>query len=231
MRAWRTRGIAAFVAYFLVSSYLPLAWNEALAPFRLFDLTSLGTYGGAAVGVLVYELFAYVWHRSMHASTALWRAFHQMHHSAERLDTFGAFWFSPLDMIGWTALFSLVLTLVVGVTPQAATAVMLAVSFMSIFQHANIRTPTWLGYLIQRPEAHSRHHGRGIHAGNYADLPLVDIVFGTFHNPDEFMPQQGFYDGASHRLRDMLALRDVSQPDDLSRARHGKPAYIRSERA
>jgi sterol desaturase/sphingolipid hydroxylase (fatty acid hydroxylase superfamily) len=205
--------------------------ERALARFQLFDLTSIGTYAGAAVGVLVYELFAYVWHRSMHASTALYRAFHHMHHSAERLDTFGAFWFSPLDMIGWTALFSLALTLVAGLAPQAATAVMLAVSFMSIFQHANIRTPSWLGYLIQRPEAHSRHHARGIHAGNYAELPLVDIVFRTFHNPDDFMPQQGFYDGASDRLRVMLAWRDVAHPDDLPRARAGKPAYIRSENA
>ena len=43
-----------------------------------------------------------------------------MHHSAERLDTWGAFWFSPLDMVGWTAVFSLSLTLV-GLTPEAVT--------------------------------------------------------------------------------------------------------------
>ncbi|MCK7498219.1 MAG: hypothetical protein MZW92_51875 [Comamonadaceae bacterium] len=31
-----------------------------------------------------------------------------------RIDSFGAFWFSPLDMVGWTVLFSLCLTLGVG---------------------------------------------------------------------------------------------------------------------
>ena len=46
---------------------------------------------------------------------------HQWHHSAERLDTWGAFWFSPLDMVGWTALFSLALTLV-GLSPAAVFA-------------------------------------------------------------------------------------------------------------
>ena len=40
--------------------------------------------------MLAYEAGTYVWHRSMHSSNALWRIFHQMHHSAERIDSFGA---------------------------------------------------------------------------------------------------------------------------------------------
>ena len=78
-----------------VSSYLPLLWSEQLARFQLLDLTALGTWGGAVVGLLVYEAGVYFWHRTMHGSDRLWRVFHQMHHSAERLDTYGAFWFSP----------------------------------------------------------------------------------------------------------------------------------------
>ena len=125
----------------------------------------------------------YGWHRSMHNSTVLWRGFHQMHHSAERLDTYGAFWFSPLDMVGWTALSSLCLTVIVGLSPQATTMVLYITTFLSIFQHANIRTPRWLGYIVQRPESHSVHHQRGLHAFNYSDLPLFDLLFGTFRNP------------------------------------------------
>jgi sterol desaturase/sphingolipid hydroxylase (fatty acid hydroxylase superfamily) len=208
---WRARGIAAFLAYMLLSSYLPLLWSEPLARFQLFDLTGLGTWGGAIAGLLVYEAGAYVYHRGMHASKLLWRSFHQMHHSAERLDTYGAFWFSPLDMVGWTALASLALTLI-GLTPQAATLVLYVVTFLGVFQHTNIRTPQWLGYLVQRPESHSRHHARGVHAGNYADLPLFDLLFGSFHNPREFVAEQGFYDGASTRVPAMLACRDVSTP-------------------
>jgi len=210
VKSWRLRGLIAFAAYFFVSSYLPLFWSEHLARFQLLDLSALGTWAGAAIGLLVYELGVYVWHRSMHASDWLWLRFHQMHHSAERLDTFGAFWFSPLDMIGWTALFSICLTLVVGLTPEATTVVMLATTFLSTFQHSNVRTPRWLGYVIQRPESHSRHHERGVHAGNYSDLPLFDILFRTFHNPREFAVHAGFADGASSRLTDLLLARDVS---------------------
>jgi sterol desaturase/sphingolipid hydroxylase (fatty acid hydroxylase superfamily) len=210
VRFWRTRGLAAFAVYFLLSSYLPLAWSEWLAHYQLVDLTSLGTWKGALAGILVLEAGVYAWHRAMHASDTLWRTFHQMHHSAERLDTYGAFWFSPADMLGWTALTSLCLTLGVGLTPQATTVVMLTVTTLNIFQHANLRTPRWLGYFVQRPESHSRHHARGVHAGNYADLPLFDMLFGTFVNPPRFAKRAGFYHGASARVADMLRFRDVS---------------------
>jgi sterol desaturase/sphingolipid hydroxylase (fatty acid hydroxylase superfamily) len=207
---WKARGLAAFAGYFLLSSYLPLLWTEHLARFQLFDLTPLGTWGGAIAGLLVYEAGVYVWHRAMHGSNLLWRVFHQMHHSAERLDTYGAFWFSPADMVGWTALSSLCLTLIVGLTAEAATVVLLATTLLAIFQHSNIRTPRWLGYIVQRPESHSRHHERGVHYGNFSDLPIFDLLFGTFRNPRDFAAEAGFQHGASRRVAEMLCFRDVS---------------------
>ncbi|HEY6940920.1 sterol desaturase family protein [Dokdonella sp.] len=208
--AWRVRGLLAFAAYFALSTYLPVLWADHLAPLQLFDLQYLPVWAGAAVGVLAYEIVGYAYHRAMHASNWLWRILHQMHHSAERLDTYGAFWFHPLDMVGWTAVTSLALTVVVGLSPAATTAALLVVTFLTIFQHANLRTPRWLGYVVQRPESHSWHHARGHHRDNYADLPLIDILFGTFHNPRDFAPAAGFSDGASLRLGDMLLFRDVA---------------------
>lgn len=222
VRGWRFRGLAAFAAYFYLSSYLPLLWDAHFARFQLLDLTGLGTWGGAVAGLLVYELCAYWYHRAMHGSDTLWRVFHQMHHSAERLDTVGAWWFSPMDMVGWTAVGSFSLVLLVGVTPAAATLILLTVTFLAIFQHANIRTPRWLGYIVQRPESHALHHGRGLHRDNYADLPVFDMLFGTFRNPVGYKGETGFYDGASARVADMLLFRDVSRPrlpeEPLSRA-------------
>lgn len=209
---WRTRGLVAFAVYFFLSSYLPLIWTDALAAWQLFDLTALGTLWGAIAGLLVYEAGQYAWHRTMHRFTPLWRTFHQMHHSAERLDTFGAFWFSPADMVGWTVLFSLCLTLVVGITPEATTVVLLATTFLSVLQHANIRTPRWIGVLVQRPESHASHHARGVHTGNFSDLPVFDLIFGTFHNPPGFAAEAGFWPGASRRVLDMLCCRDVTVP-------------------
>ena len=211
VRGWRLAGITAFGLFFFLSSYLPLLWSEWLVRFQLFDLAALPTWAGVLAGLLVYEAGVYAWHRSMHRSRVLWRGFHQMHHSAERLDAAGAFWFSPFDMLGWTVLSSLCLVLAVGLSAQAATLVLYATTFLSVFQHTNLRTPRWLGYLVQRPESHSVHHQRGVHAYNYSDLPLFDIAFGTFRNPRDFAPEQGFWQGASARVPQMLAFRDIAR--------------------
>jgi sterol desaturase/sphingolipid hydroxylase (fatty acid hydroxylase superfamily) len=161
--------------------------------------------------MLVYQALGYAYHRSMHTSNLLFRALHQLHHSAERLDVASAFWFAPLDMIGWTLVSTSALTLV-GVTPEATVAFVLGGTFLSVFQHANLKTPRFIGYFIQRPESHSHHHARGVHRNNYADLPIFDLLFGTFHNPKEFAPETGYYHGASGRVGEMLRLRDVSRP-------------------
>ena len=212
VRLWRLRGLATFALYFMLSSYLPLLWSERLAGWQLLDLGGFGTAGGALAGVLLYEAGVYAWHRTMHASPTLWRLFHQMHHSAERIDTYGAFWAHPLEMCAWIALFSLSLTLVLGLGAEASTGVILATTFFSVFQHANVRTPRWLGFLVQRPESHSLHHARGVHGHNYSDLPVFDLLFGTFRNPAAHAGATGFYDGASTRVPEMLLAQDVSRP-------------------
>ena len=134
-----------------------------------------------------------------------------MHHSAEKLDIPSAFYFSPMDMIGFTILGSLVFALIIGVDPTAATVIILGLNFLSIFQHANISTPQWLGYIIQRPEQHAVHHSRGVHAYNYSDFPVYDLIFGTFNNPKDFQGEYGFYDGASARVMDMMLFKDVDK--------------------
>tara|TARA_R110000796_G_scaffold252571_1_gene388003 strand:+ start:49888 stop:50721 length:834 start_codon:yes stop_codon:yes gene_type:complete len=210
IRLWKFRGLIAFVLFFYLSSYLPMIWDGFLANYQVFDLTSLGTIWGAIVGILVYEFGLYIWHLSIHKSDFLWKVFHQMHHSAERLDSYGAFYFSPMDMIGFTFLGSLCLVVLTGFTPEATTLIILGTTFLSIFQHSNINTPVWLGYIIQRPEAHTLHHAKGIHAYNYSDISVFDMVFGTFKNPKKFEHETGFYNGASKKLKDMLLFKDIS---------------------
>ena len=212
IKFWKLKGIAIFTFFFFLSSYLPLFVDPILAPYQLFDLSILGTIGGALAGIIVYQIVGYFYHRSMHKFDGLWKSFHQMHHSSERLDTYSAFFFSPLDMIGWTMVGSISLVLFVGLAPQAITIIILGLNFLAIFQHSNIKTPRWLGYIIQRPESHALHHGRGLHKYNYADLPLIDMIFGTFKNPKSFERETGFYDGASNRIFDMLLFKDVSTP-------------------
>lgn len=211
---WKTRALSVFVVYFFLATYLPLFWDKYLIQYQLFDLTSLSTFGSVAIALFVFEFFIYIWHRALHESNWLWRVFHQMHHSAERVDTFGAYYFSPLDMIGFTAVGSVSLVLVVGLTPEAVTYFLYISTFLAIFQHTNIRTPQWLGYFIQRPESHAMHHRKGVHGFNYSDFPIFDILFGTFKNPKYFEGESGFFHGASARIPDMLLWRDLSRENE-----------------
>jgi sterol desaturase/sphingolipid hydroxylase (fatty acid hydroxylase superfamily) len=222
---WRPKGVFFLLLAIVVSSTAPMLWDVWLGEHRLVDARALGDAGGAVAGFVVYEGLVYAWHRAMHASGLLWRTFHQLHHSAERIDVFGAFYFHPLDMLGFAFVASLALVGLLGLTPGAATSAALALTFCNLFQHANVRTPRWLGYLIQRPESHGVHHQRGVHRFNYSDLPLWDLVFGTFRNPERCLEPAGFRDGASRRLLELLFGRDVARPAPV----RGRPASQATE--
>lgn len=211
VKNWKLKGLTSFIVYFFLSSYLPLLTDPFLSSYQIFDLTSLGNVGGGFVAIVLYEFGVFVWHRAMHKSNLLWRTFHQMHHSAERIDTYGAFYFSLFDMVGFTFLGSICLALLIGVTPQAVTIMLLTTMFLGIFQHTNIKTPQWLGYFIQRPESHTVHHAKGIHKHNYSDLPIFDIIFGSFKNPKGYEHETGFYNGASSKIVEMLTFKDINK--------------------
>jgi sterol desaturase/sphingolipid hydroxylase (fatty acid hydroxylase superfamily) len=224
---WKTRGSVSALVYFYLASYLPLLTDEFLSSFRVLNLNELNMITQVALGLLVFELVLYGWHRLLHESKLLWKMFHQMHHSAERLDAYGALWFSPIDVLGFTFTGSIALVLFVGLDAQAATAIMFVTFALALFQHMNIKTPTWLGYLVQRPESHSVHHGRGMHRNNYSDLPVLDILFGTFSNPEEPV-NTGFYHGASRRVVEMLMFKDVSNPIENRSSGESNPSGYKS---
>jgi sterol desaturase/sphingolipid hydroxylase (fatty acid hydroxylase superfamily) len=210
---WHVKGIASFFFFFYLSTYLPLWYAQWLPSTQLLDLTEMNVVIATVIGILIYELGMWAWHWSMHKSNTLWRVFHQMHHSAERLDTYGAFYFSPFDMIGFTLLGTVCFSFIMGLPAQSITFVLLITNFFSIFQHANIKTPVWLGYIVQRPESHAIHHAKGVHAYNYSDLPLFDILFGTFRNPKRYVNETGFYEGASSRIADMLMFKEIDKDE------------------
>jgi len=226
-RFWRLRGVMVTLFVVAGSFAVVMTWGHILGDLHLFDMSGLGTVAGALVGLIVYEFFHYWYNRVAHRWTPLWRASHQMHHSTDAIDAFGAYYLHPIDVIFFTSWSCLVFYPLLGLTPEAGGYAAAYVGFSAMFQHANVSTPRWLGYIIQRPESHCLHHARGQHRSNYADLPLWDIVFDTFENPKNVEGiEAGFYAGASTRLADMLCGRDVStapnESDNPAQARRRK---------
>ena len=213
IRFWRWIGAGFFLMIAFIASIVPLIVPRAwFAEHRLIDASWLGVAGGTIVGYALLTFVAYWWHRSVHRFDPMWRAFHQIHHAPHRMDVAGANLVHPLEAIVFTFINMGVLSLVLGLEPLAVALVGYLSTFAAFFQHWNIRTPRWLGYFIQRPESHCIHHQRGVHAFNYADLPLWDMLFGTFRNPKDFSGEVGFDPPADRRFGAMLAFADVNAP-------------------
>jgi len=212
-RGWQWIGAACLVLIGGIGATAPLLLPaEWLAAHRWLDGTGLGISGGTIAGYVVLSGISYAWHRSAHHVGFLWRGFHQLHHSPQRVDIPGSVFFHPLEMVVQVLLQLFVTTVVLGLEPLAAALVGYLAAFYGMFQHWNVRTPRWLGYLIQRPESHCVHHRRGVHAFNYGDLPLWDVLFGTFRNPGQFNGECGFEAPADRGVGAMLAFADANAP-------------------
>jgi sterol desaturase/sphingolipid hydroxylase (fatty acid hydroxylase superfamily) len=206
---WGAVGIVCLLLMMTVGVMAPLLIPvEFLATHRLLDGSRLGVVGGAFAGFVLIEFVVYAYHRACHKSSLMWRAIHQMHHAPSRLDIPGAVLFHPFELAVQNALSIGFLVFVLGLEPLAVALIGYALAFCSLFQHWNVRTPRWLGYFIQRPEAHCHHHELNVHASNYADLPFIDMLFGTFKNPEEFSGKVGFSGSPSYKK--MLIGIDVS---------------------
>ncbi len=212
-RGWTWLGIGFLVLIGVVSTVVPLAVpTDWLAAHRLMDGTRLGVVGGTVTGYVVLSGVMYAYHRLVHTVPLLWRLTHQIHHSPQRVDISGSVLFHPIEMVLQVLMQLFVTLIVLGLDPLAAALTGYVAAFYGMFQHWNVNTPRWLGYLIQRPEAHCEHHRKGVHAFNYGDLPVWDLLLGTFRNPAHFSGECGFEPPADRRVGAMLALRDVNEP-------------------
>lgn len=164
-----------------------------------------------AVGGLSFLITSFVfywWHRATHRFDVLWRLFHQLHHSARRVEALTAFFAHPMDTAAAVLLSALSSYWVLGASPLAAAIAIGLTGAFDMFLHADIRTPRWLGWIIGRPEMHTVHHQHGHHAQNYG-LPVWDLLFGTWANPAERVQQLGFDHDKAERVSDMLRWQDV----------------------
>ena len=180
-------------------------WEPWLATHRIWSADSLGPFWAPALGYFVITFVYYWWHRARHEIPVLWRWVHQIHHSPQRLEILTSFYKHPFEIALNSILSAAILYLLVGLNPVHASYAVLMTGLAELVYHWNVKTPQWLGYFFQRPEMHCAHHGRMRLTCNYGDLPLWDILFGTFSNPREFHGQCGFENDGEQELVKMLA--------------------------
>jgi sterol desaturase/sphingolipid hydroxylase (fatty acid hydroxylase superfamily) len=215
VRWWVLKGFVCFVVTGAINAIVPAIVAGGVASYAPLHLDKLHVIPAALLVIFASEVFSYFVHRGMHNNALVWRWTHQMHHSAERLDVAGAVYFHPFDIALQAGIPTIPVALL-GVSADAAALGGFVIFALAMVQHANMRTPRWLGWVVQRPEQHSVHHARDVHAYNYGNLTFMDLLFGTFRNPEGFVAEQGFYEGASARVGAMLLGRDVGAPPQPS---------------
>lgn len=186
-----------------------LVWNKY---FRNHAILDLGNWKNPILEGAFYWLVGtfifYWWHRLRHAN-GFWLVFHQIHHSPSRIEVLTSFYKHPVEIAADSILAGFFIYCVFGGSALAGAWASFFGAVGEYFYHSNIRTPTWVGWFIQRPEHHSIHHQLDVHKYNFGDLTIWDRLFGTFKDTKEFAPQCGFPAGNEQRLGEMFAFKDV----------------------
>lgn len=187
-------------------------WLQGPSLVRI-DALPVALQGLAAwfLGTFVF----YWWHRARHELQWLWTALHQIHHSASRIETLTSFYKHPLEIALNSVLSSAILFPLLGASVEAAGWYSLFAALGEFWYHANLRTPRWTGWFLQRPEHHSIHHQFGVHRFNYGDITWWDRLFGTFREAEDFAPRCGYHGERERRLAEMLLFRDVNRSHSL----------------
>jgi len=212
IRHWRLIGLAGFGLTLVIYVGAPLLIVPLLPPMAIVDLNQWGNWAAAPVWVLT-TFFGYWAHRTMHYFDVLWRAGHQLHHGVARVDISSSMIFHPVDSVVQGVLCGLLAAGLTNSTAHAAAWAGLWGFVVALYQHWNVRTPAWTGWIIQRPEAHMLHHERDVHARNFGDMPLWDRIFGTYGEPVERKVELGFEPGRARRWLAMMAMVDVNKSD------------------
>lgn len=208
-RTWWPRALAINGIQIASVFVAGATWERWLAPSAL-SLRALPLPAELAIGYAFYVLWLYATHRARHRFGVLWRWTHQLHHSPARIEVLTAFYKHPLEILGESFAAAVLLYLVLGCSRDAAFAITNLSGLLGLFYHWNVATPRWVGYVVQRPESHCIHHEQGVHAFNYSELPIVDMLFGTFANPARFVGSCGLGGGREERFGDLLLGKDVS---------------------
>ncbi|MFA4887495.1 MAG: sterol desaturase family protein [Candidatus Nanoarchaeia archaeon] len=209
IKGWWLRVISLNLVQLGIVFLSGIVWNTWFLDWSIFSLKFLPSFIAGLISYLVLTFIFYWWHRVRHSSPFLWRIFHQVHHSPQRIETLTAFYKHPLEMLVNTLLVAFINYTVFGLSIDAAAWVLLLSACGEYFYHMNLRTPHWIGYIIQRPEMHCIHHKRNLHDYNYSDLPLWDILFGTYQNPRSFKGSCGFEKEKENKLVEMLEFKSV----------------------
>jgi sterol desaturase/sphingolipid hydroxylase (fatty acid hydroxylase superfamily) len=207
---WWARVILVNIAQLGIALLAGVTWDRWFQAWSLFSLRDhFNVAAQACIAYFISTFVYYWWHRARHDSRLFWLICHQLHHSPSRIEVVTSFYKHPVEITLNSLISASLVYTVLGCSLEAGTVYTFMTAVAEYFYHLNLRTPYWLGTLIQRPESHRIHHKYRHHSQNFADLPIWDMLFGTYCNPRDPIERCGYDDWREDRIEDMLAFRDV----------------------
>ena len=207
---WPLRVLLVNGVQLIVVLLAGISWERWLSSWSVLRLSDhVSPAAGGLIAYFIATFIFYWWHRWRHESDLLWRLFHQIHHSPQRLEVITSFYKHPGEMVFNSILGSLLVYTLLGLSLEAGAIYTACTALGEFFYHTNIRTPGWVGFVFQRPEMHRIHHQHDRHKNNYGDITWWDMMFGTYENPRDWIHTCGFDDDREQRLTDMLVYKDV----------------------
>ena len=141
VRTWPVRVLAINGAQLAVVLLAGVTWEKWLVGHSLFDLSALPAATGGLAAYFIATFVFYWWHRWRHEPDWLWVHFHQIHHSARRLEVITSFYKHPVEMVANSIIGSLLVYVVLGLSLEAGAVYTLCCALGEFFYHTNCRTP------------------------------------------------------------------------------------------
>lgn len=184
-----TRTLANIFTYIIVGSLIFLL-HWSISPGFQSMVAAQSKWLQFLEAVSIANLGGYVGHRLSHEIPFLWK-FHAIHHSISEMDWLSAARVHPLDQIVTKAL-TIIPLYVMGFSRVTFGAYLGLAVFQAVLIHANVKLDFGpLRWIITTPRFHHWHHSNDHEAWNknYAgELPILDMIFGTYHLPKNRMP-------------------------------------------
>lgn len=142
-----------FLLFSSVNKYI-LSLNYGLTSF--FDNENIKI----AVGIAVFDLWMYIWHRANHEIPLFWK-FHKAHHSDTAMDVSSGLRFHPIEVILSSAL-RIPIYLSIGIDIKILAVYETVMTAVVLFHHSNIsinsKFDKYLSLIIATPYMHRVHH-------------------------------------------------------------------------
>ncbi len=158
----------------------------------LFYFVQVPVWVKLIVGVALFDLVTYWFHRTAHKVPLLWR-FHRVHHSDTSMDASTFFRGHPIESLLWFGTSNILAAGIFGLDLMTLGLYFLVATPFFVLEHTNLRFPKWVdksfGKIFTTPNLHKVHHEQDQYYtdSNFSDIFILwDRIFGTYkHKPVE----------------------------------------------